>query len=224
MIITCEHAGNEVPLVYRHLFAGHEETLQSHRGWDPGAEELATHLALELKRPLFKTSITRLLVEANRSLDSTDLFSEFSSFLPQSEKDKILEMYYHPYRKEVEEAVRKSDKPALHLSMHSFTPVLNHQVRELEIGLLFDPDRENEVNFSKKFQHELRVRLPDFRIGFNEPYKGTDDGLTTHLRTKFSAHTYLGIEVEVNQKLVSTSAFENLKRALTEGLYATTFL
>ena len=218
MIITCEHAGNEVPEAYQHLFIGHEETLQSHRGWDPGAVEIATHLAQQLKVPLFKSMTTRLLVETNRSLNNEDLFSGLTSFLSQQERERILALYYHPYRNAIEEALKKSGKPVLHISMHSFTPVLDDQIRELEVGLLFDPQREIEADFSRKFQHELQVKLPGFRIELNKPYRGTDDGLTTHLRTKFSPHTYLGIEIEVNQKLRSSSDFEKLKEALTEGL------
>jgi predicted N-formylglutamate amidohydrolase len=38
----------------------------------------------------------------------------------------------------------------------------------------------------------------------NEPYLGTDDGLTTHLRTVFPAAGYAGIEIEVRQGLVAS--------------------
>ena len=41
-IITCEHAGNEVPARYRDLLRGSEALLQTHRGWDPGALSVAS--------------------------------------------------------------------------------------------------------------------------------------------------------------------------------------
>lgn len=34
-LVTCEHAGNEVPERWRHLFMGEEKLLTSHRGTTP---------------------------------------------------------------------------------------------------------------------------------------------------------------------------------------------
>ncbi|MBL7858894.1 MAG: N-formylglutamate amidohydrolase [Cyclobacteriaceae bacterium] len=218
MVISCEHASNAVPEEYRFLFAGHEAVLQSHRGWDPGAADLAAHMHQTLGVPLFVTAFTRLLVEANRSIDSNELFSEFSKGLSVQEKEDVLRQFYFPYRTQVEEALLKQPKPVLHLSIHSFTPVLMDLVRELEIGLLFDPEREMERIFCEKLQRELLQRLPELRILFNEPYKGTDDGLVTAMRKKFPGNEYLGIEVEVNQKLIGTSLEAELTKALTESI------
>jgi hypothetical protein len=36
----------------------------------------------------------------------------------------------------------------------------------------------------------------------NYPYAGKGDGLTAHLRLRFPARAYVGIELEVNQKIV----------------------
>ena len=69
-LLTCEHAGNEVPKKYASLFKGHEEELYTHKAIDFGALRLARHLARETKWPLYYTTTSRLLVEANRSLDS----------------------------------------------------------------------------------------------------------------------------------------------------------
>ncbi|MFI4875804.1 MAG: N-formylglutamate amidohydrolase, partial [Blastopirellula sp. JB062] len=46
---------------------------------------------------------------------------------------------------------------------------------------------------------------PDFRIRFNYPYLGKADGLTTSLRKKLTGDRYVGIELEVNQRLVAPS-------------------
>ena len=56
-------------------------------------------------------------------------------------------------------------------------------------------------------------------IKFNEPYKGTDDGFTTYLRTKFSDDEYLGIEIEVNQKYLGTEQWEMIAMGLKEVLF-----
>jgi predicted N-formylglutamate amidohydrolase len=203
LIITCEHAGNEVPEEYQLLFLGHTEILDSHRGWDPGAWSLASCLAKRLNAPLFGCLTTRLLIEANRSPDHEQLFSEFTLPLAASEKEKLIQRFYKPYRERVQATIEKSNKPLIHLSIHSFTPIWNNLERKTDIGILFDPDRNSELIFSQKFQALLFIHLPDLQIHFNEPYKGTDDGFTTWLRKKYKSADYTGIEIEVNQKFVS---------------------
>jgi predicted N-formylglutamate amidohydrolase len=223
LIITCEHAGNQVPESYNHLFADAKDVLNSHRGWDPGALEIARFLAVEYSTPLFICETTRLLIEPNRSLHSHQLYSEYSQKLFETDHDFILQQYYYPHRNGVEDVISKVSKPALHLSIHSFTPVLNGATRMVDVGILYDPDRKGESDFCKKLFDGLEQALPQLAIKLNEPYKGTDDGFTTYLRTKFDDHEYLGIEIEVNQKYLGTEKWEmiamGLKEVLSEILY-----
>lgn len=222
-IITCEHAGNQVPDCYNHIFENLKDVLESHRGWDPGALEIARYLAAECNAPLFSCDVTRLLIEPNRSLHSKQLYSEFSQSLFETEHERILEQYYYPHRNGVEDVIGKMSKPALHLSIHTFTPVLNGRTRNVDLGILFDPERKTEFDFSRKLYDGLEQTLPFLTIKFNEPYKGTDDGFTTYLRTKFSENEYLGIELEVNQKHFGTQNWEmvavGLKEVLIDILY-----
>jgi predicted N-formylglutamate amidohydrolase len=219
LIITCEHAGNQVPESYYHIFRDIKEVVESHRGWDPGALEIARFLALECSAPLFSCETTRLLIETNRSLDNYQLYSEYSRQLFETEHEQILQQFYYPYRNGVEEVISKISKPALHLSIHTFTPVLNDLVRPVDIGILFDPGRKTESDFCKKLLDGMEQNLPFFNIRLNEPYKGTDDGFTTYLRTKFSGNEYLGIEIEVNQKYIGTEKWEMISMGLKEVLF-----
>ncbi|MBX2969752.1 MAG: N-formylglutamate amidohydrolase [Cyclobacteriaceae bacterium] len=221
LLISCEHAGNEVPDAYASLFSDAQDVLASHRGWDPGALDVAQFLADRLQVKLFSMSVTRLLVEMNRSIDNPQLFSGFSNGLEEEEKRKLIDQYYFPYRKSIEEAILKTNDAVIHLSIHSFTPVLNGTVRNVDVGLLFDPDRKSELQFCSVLKSELEKELPNQRIEFNEPYKGTDDGLTTSLRKKFPDHKYLGIEIEINQKFVGTTLFSSLKQSLLNGIKQT---
>jgi hypothetical protein len=84
--------------------------------------------------------------------------------------------------------------------------------------LLFDPDRDNEAGFCGRYGDALKTLLPDKVISFNEPYKGIDDGFTTHLRTVFDNEKYLGIEIEVNQKYVQPTLNAEIVAALKHGL------
>ena len=217
-IVTCEHAGNTVPLTFAHLFHGKEEILQSHRGWDPGAVDVATALSKELSAPFFICETTRLLVEPNRSLHSEFLFSEYSQSLTDAEKNHLLENYYHPHRSAVEQLIRNSLDGILHLSIHTFTPVWDGCERTIDLGLLFDPDRSNEAKVCNDYRTKLKKSLPAMNIEFNAPYKGIDDGFTTYLRTQFDNDRYLGIEIEINQKFVGTGKLTIISKALSESL------
>lgn len=216
IVISCEHAGREVPDKYLEYFSLHQAVLESHRGWDAGAWEVARYMSERLGVPCFGCQTTRLLIEVNRSLHHPQLFSEFVAHLSAQERDELIQTVYWPYRKSVEDMIENSKQPVLHLSVHSFTPILNGLKRNLEIGLLFDPDRSEEVSVCEDFKTKLAKSLPGYRIKFNEPYKGTDDGFTTYLRTKFVNDHYRGIEIEINQGLIETLEWTSLQIALAD--------
>jgi len=222
LILTCEHAGNHVPDEYKSLFEHQEEALQSHRGWDPGAWSLAKFLSKELEAPLYSCLTTRLLIEANREMESPQLFSEFTSSIAKEVKEKLILEIYKPYRDRVESAIERAPSHVLHLSIHSFTPVWSNQLRKVDIGILFDPSRTSELEFSSELKKNLSSNLPGYQITFNEPYKGTDDGFTTWLRKKYADDEYTGIEIEVNQKFASDLSFvesalsKSIKESITQ--------
>lgn len=202
MIITCEHASRRVPASCRALFAGRPELLTSHRGHDSGSLALARQLAGMLDAPLFTGRWTRLLVDLNRSVGHPRLFSEVTRALPRPEQLGIIEKYYRPYRETVERAVARAIRHArvLHLSVHSFTPIMNNEVRNADIGLLYDPKRPMERRFAQHWKRGLVSELA-WRVRCNYPYRGTADGFTTYLRTRFPDPVYAGIELELNQAL-----------------------
>ena len=202
-ILSCEHASNTIPAAYRHLFKGREKILASHRGWDPGAYACASRMKKKLGIPLIYGSTSRLLIDLNRSLHHPRVFSEFARRLTGRERLAIIEHYYHPYRDRLRQAiVRCIDRYgcALHLSIHSFTPVMNSVRRAADIGLLYDPKRKFEAEFARRMQTRLQVLNPDLKVRRNYPYRGNTDGATTQFRSEFSARTYVGIEIEINQK------------------------
>src|SRR5690606_36104013 len=178
IIITCEHAGNEIPESYSNLFpADAVGVLASHRGWDPGACGVATYLADRLNVPLFGCHTARLLIEVNRSLHHLELFSEYTGSLDDETKEELVRELYRPYRHSVIARITLAGSPVLHFSVHTFTPVLHSEVRAMDIGLLFDPARPWEVACCDFIRNSLQPSLPSMRVAFNEPYKGVDDGL-----------------------------------------------
>lgn len=206
LLISCEHAGNQVPEEWQHLFEGHKELLISHRGWDPGAGLIAEALAHAFCIPLYACQTTRVLVEANRSLGHPRLFSAVTKNLSAARKKQILDLYYYPYRWKLEQAAARlvsASPPLLHLAVHSFTPVLEGVTREVEIGILYDPKRGLEKQFSREWKRRLAPLLPDYRIRFNVPYQGIADGVPKAFRKNYTSKEYAGIEIEINQRLLA---------------------
>jgi len=202
VLITCEHGGNRVPAAYRHLFANCERMLHSHRGWDCGALDLARRMSRGLQAPLIHATVTRLLVDLNRSLGNAGHFSRYTADLPHDVRAAIVRQHYDPYRKEVEAWIAQASAASAlvaHFSMHSFTPVLRGQVRQADIGLLYDPRCQAEKEFCDAWRKQIVDLRPDLRVRKNYPYLGTTDGFTTYLRRRFGSR-YLGIELEVNQR------------------------
>jgi predicted N-formylglutamate amidohydrolase len=204
VIITCEHGGNKIPSDYQYLFQDDKNILQTHRAYDPGALELSKQLSKK-GNYFFFSEISRLLIELNRSIHSPNLFSKFSKNLSRVKKKEILNKYYFPYRNEIENLMMKlmiSREKIIHISVHSFTPVLKNEIRNADIGILYDPKRNKEKLLASKLKQELLSLNKSLKIRFNYPYLGISDGFTTYLRRKFDQEYYTGIELEVNQKYV----------------------
>ncbi|HMP78237.1 MAG TPA: N-formylglutamate amidohydrolase [Pirellulaceae bacterium] len=205
LLLTCEHAGFEIPAEFASSFADAGDVLRSHRGWDPGALDVAAYLSRSLAAPLIATRVSRLLVETNRSRSHPKLFSEFVKALPVAKRDSILQQYYFPHRQSVVEWIKphvQARKTVLHVAVHSFTPVLNGEVRLCDVGLLYDPQRTGERKFCRGWKQAMLANSPGWRVRMNYPYRGAADGLTTCLRKMFPRQSYLGIELELNQLLV----------------------
>lgn len=203
VLITCEHGGNEVPPAYASLFIGHEALLATHRGWDPGALELARQMAAALNAPLFASTTTRLLIDLNRSIGHRTLHSEATRHLPIARRREIAAQYYRPHRDAVESEIARQialGKRVVHIASHSFTPELNGVVRQADIGFLYNPGRAWERVLTREWLHALRAARPDLKLRRNYPYQGKGDGLTSLLRKRHSAEVYIGMELEVNQK------------------------
>ena len=203
LILSCEHATNDVPEQYRPLLADCIDELDTHRGYDPGAHDFARRLAAMLSAPLFAGDVSRLLVDLNRSrANHRSPPVRLMQGLAPALKEEILARYYLPYRRQVEEAVAdrlRQNKTVLHLSIHSFTPVLDGVTRTADIGFLYDPSRAREKEFCRKWRAGLAGGDPEWRLRNNYPYLGVSDGFVTALRNKFPPHRYLGIELEINQ-------------------------
>lgn len=203
LIITCEHGGNRIPTPYRELFVDYQTLLSSHQGYDPGALTMARTLATAFAAPLVSSTVSRLLVDLNRSVGHPRLHIESVRNQLDDVRQQIVQHYYQPYRAQVEQLVSQSIADhggVIHLSSHSFTPELDGHVRNADIGLLYDPARPGEMALCMHWQAALKTCAPDLKVRRNYPYAGKGDGLTTWFRRRLTPNAYIGIELEINQK------------------------
>lgn len=201
LLFSCEHAVNDIPPDFAPYFSQHQEVLNTHRGIDFGALEVAQHLSRAFSLELYAASVSRLLIECNRSLSHSACFSEISTAFSQEEKNRLIQDYYLPYRQRVTRQIQAyvdAGFQVWHLSIHSFTPEWNGVARKADIGLLYDPKRPAERAMARQWQTLLK---PSALTRLNYPYRGDSDGFTTSLRKEFADEDYIGIEVEINQAL-----------------------
>lgn len=206
-LVTCEHGGKRVPAAYAPLFAGREALLSSHRGHDAGALTLARELSAALHAPLVSSTTSRLLVDLNRSVGHRARFSEITGPLPRDQRDEIDARYYLPYRRRVERVIANAvhhGSRVVHISSHSFTPVMDGRVRTADVGFLYDPHRQPETDLARHWMTALQQRDAELRLRRNYPYTGRADGFCAWLRRRYPPEVYAGLELEVNQRYVTT--------------------
>jgi len=205
-VVTCEHASAAVP-------AGVDlgvdpSILSSHVGWDPGALEVAQTVSERLGVALHAGRYTRLYVDLNRAEGSGGVIPtrSFGVDIPGNrdlaggERDRRL-IEHRTYRAAVDRAVARAVAMGgcLHLAVHSFAAEVEGNLRPYDCGVLFDPDRPQESAVARQILAALAAIGLAARA--NEPYLGTDDGLTTWLRGRYGDGTYAGLEIEVAQAL-----------------------
>lgn len=214
LMLTCEHASNHLPAAFKKTIPANVQ--ESHRAYDIGALAVFRKL-VRFAKPEFhcEGKFSRLFVDLNRTITNKSAFSEYHEALKASDKSAAEKAkaqattYWMEYRDAIEKFVESALKPktrvakskptVVHLGIHSFTPELNGNVRNADIGILYDPARPQECAYAQVIKDEIKRLYPTMKVRFNYPYKGSSDGLTTTLRKKFGPR-YVGIEIEINQK------------------------
>ncbi len=161
-------------------------------------------MAKRFDAPYFEASVSRLLVDLNRSRSHAALHSEFSKKLSPAQRTELVARYYEPFRARVLDEVSRAltlGFAVIHLSVHSFTPRLGGVERRADVGLLYDPRRRSEREVCESWRFHLRQADPSLVVRRNYPYRGHADGHTTALRRALGGKPYLGIELELNQAL-----------------------
>jgi predicted N-formylglutamate amidohydrolase len=184
---------------------------------------MAKALASACRAPLVASTVSRLLIDLNRSIGHPQLFSAMTRAAPAETRAHIVEHYYRPHRMQVERLVGQAvsrGQRVIHISSHSFTAELDGAVRGADVGLLYHPGRRGEAELCASWKEVLAGFAPELRVRRNYPYAGKGDGLTSHLRLRFAPWEYVGIELEVNQGIVIAAGrrWTALRRLLIDSL------
>jgi predicted N-formylglutamate amidohydrolase len=212
-----------VPRELAPLFADAADVLATHRGFDLGALGVARAFARRLGVTPFTATTTRLVVDLNRSPGSRNVFSAYTRSLTPAQRGEALAKHYWPYRKAVEDCVAAAvaaRETVLHVSAHSFTPALRGEVRQCDVGFLYDPRCRGEVRFVDEWYAALHAAAPELVLRRNYPYRGVSDALVTQLRRRYGSRGYVGMELEVNQKHVGARGWRALVGVLAATLEA----
>ncbi len=222
ILITCEHAGKNIPALFAPFFAGRTRLLASHRGYDRGARDIAAELSAAAAAPLILCEISRLLADVNRRLTNQAVFSLLSASMPPELRQTAITHYYQPYRAKVESAVSEllhRRGRLIHVSVHTFTPVFRGTRRMADAGILYDPARSKEKLLAARWKAAIHGADGDLVVRCNYPYRGTSDGIVSFMRSIHGPDRYVGLELEVNQRLTrrSPNTWRRLRRLISDS-------
>ena len=209
ILLVCDHAACAFPAALGDMgldpFAR-----RCHLAIDIGAGSLTEYLADRLGVTAVLAQYSRLVVDCNRDLMDPSAFLAYgdgilvpgNNNLRQSAKDARANDIYWPYHaavdREVDRLLALGVAPAF-VSIHSFTPVLNGEARECEIGVLWDKDLGLKDIFIDDFREE------GFVTGDNEPYSGkapADYTIDNHAE----ANGLPCVGIEIRQDLINDQA------------------
>lgn len=197
VLIIADHASNVIPEGVDLGIA--PALLDEHIAIDIGTEALSDALASALDAPALIASVSRLVIDLNRDPAEPSLIPSASDghiipgnlALSQTERDLRRDAIHIPYHDAIDAAIARH-KPALLLSIHSFTPHLAtspQEQRPWPVGLLHNRDsRAAEVALGLLAARGLHV-------GNNEPYSGKTLNYTMDRHAEGRGLPYLCVEV-----------------------------
>jgi len=204
ILVVCDHASNHVP---DEIELGIDrQLLTQHIAYDIGVTGVATFLVELSGCAAFLATNSRLVVDLNRNPEDASAIPVVSDGIdiPGNHLDAVarkarLQRYFHPYHDRLENLLHHQ-RPALILSVHSFTPRLEsdpHGHRPWEIGVLY-----NEYEAAASLAID-RLEGEGLIVGDQLPYSGKLLNATMNRHAEVNEIPYVG--VEIRQDLVGTS-------------------
>jgi predicted N-formylglutamate amidohydrolase len=203
-VLICEHSSNAIPARLGDLGLS-EEDRHRHIAWDIGAAGVSREMSRILDAPLLMQRYSRLVYDCNRAPENPGAMPEKSEIfdvpgnLNLSAEDKLARTreIYRPFINAVTDFLDERaahGKPAIAVSIHSFTPVYFGKTRDVQVGLLFEHHDGLARGLVDKF--------PAYDTRLNEPY-GPEHGVM-HFMNQIAAPRGLAhLMLEIRNDLIS---------------------
>lgn len=211
VLVFCDHASNAMPDAFDCLGLP-QDILATHIAWDIGASAVAEALARQLGAAYISCGFSRLLIDANRDVSSSDIIPAVADQIPvpgnqmltQAARAARVRDFHAPYHERLGAAIdtlaARHENP-IAISVHSFTNRLMGagDERPWGAGLLW---REDEA--SAKFIIDWLRNTADWPIGDNEPYDARlfNYSVDRHIGPRGMRH----LTFEVRQDLIGDAA------------------
>ena len=224
VVLTCEHASERLPSPWQWPDAD-RRLLGTHWAVDLGARDLTLEFAALIGATAVCARFSRLLIDPNRNLESSNLFRPDAEGIPvalnalvsPSERARRIERCWQPYHRAVDTWVGGRQKAAV-VSFHTFTPLYEGSPREVELGVLYDDNPEAAEGLTE----HLAAHGWDARL--NEPWSGKD-GLMFSPLSHARDHGRPSLELEIRQDLSVDPVFRaEFLEVLRTGLERVGFL
>ena len=169
---------------------------------DPAAKHIAATMARQLGSPLISNDYAFGLIDVTRSLRHRQLFPPMTRAWPEADRRRLIELVYQPYRTQLLAAIRTMmvrSAAVIHLAVRTFELRSKGKLRRADLGLAYEPARDDEVDFCLDWIDEMYEGAPMLRVRRNYPRRGTVDCITKAMRSEFADQNYIGIEVLLNR-------------------------
>ncbi len=222
LLLVCDHASNAVP---EGIDLGvPAPLLGAHVAWDIGAGALAEALAARLGAPAWLGAWSRLVVDCNRPPDAAIPEASDGHAIPGNRNltpaARAARLALHAAFHDGLAARVGSGRPALLVSVHSFTPALasDPAPRPWPVAVLWNRDARAAEPALEALRREPDLPGP---VGANEPYSGRILNYTMDRHAEANGIPYIGFEVR--QDLLACRAgveqwADRLERAVRHAL------
>lgn len=210
MLLIADHASNHVP---DDIDLGIDPALlTNHIAIDIGVAEVAALLVADgAVDAAILGGVSRLVVDCNREEEAPGVLPIASdghavpgNSLDDAAREARLGRFFRPYHAHIQATIA-AHRPAIILSLHSFTPSLAahpEQVRPWHVGVLYNEDDRLAAAAIAALEAE------DMIVGDQLPYSGKLLNATMNCHAEGNGIPYVGIEMR--QDLVSDAAGQAL--------------
>lgn len=195
-LIIGDHASNRIP---DDIDLGiYPAFLREHIAWDIGVVEVVRLITQDARFAAYLGGYSRLVVDLNRDeSDPAAIPSESDGIIipgnitSLTDKQARLERFHRPYHDHLQQLL-SVHRPALILSLHSFTPALEskpHEARPWEVGVLYN-EQEAASKLAIPFLEDA-----GYCVGDQLPYSGKLLNATMNRHAEANNIPYIGIEM-----------------------------